>query len=83
MPTKKLNSYTVLGLYADNQQPWTTHVSAKDPTAAAIKGIKEMEKSYDADINDLFVVEVVAGKVEGLLGNDSCMNIEKLKERAA
>ena len=82
MPTKN-KPYTVLGLYADNQQPWTTHVTAKDPTAAAIKGIREMEESYDADVNDLFVVEVVAGKVKGLLENDACLNLEKLKERAA
>ena len=74
--------YTVVGIYADNQQPWMEHVMANNPKAAAIKGINQLSKSDDQpDPDDLYVVEVIEGKVKGVLCNDEPLSLEKLKEK--
>ena len=64
--------YTVIGIYGDNQQPWMVQVNADSPLEAAIAGIN---KTYDGgkngpELEDIFVVEVVAGKMKGILDPD-------------
>ena len=65
--------YTVIGYYADNAQPYMGWVTAASPAAAARKAIA----SSDAG-EELMVVEVVTGKIKGVLGNDKVMPAESL-----
>lgn len=76
-----LKSYTVVGIYADNQQPWMTRVESTSPRNAAIKGI---ETVYDdgkngPELEDILVVEVIEGDVSGVLGNDTVASLKDLK----
>jgi hypothetical protein len=73
-------SYTVIGIYADNQQPWIQHVQATTPTHAALKGIKDLSNSDDKpDVNNIYVVEVIEGTHQGTLCNDSPLDISTLQ----
>lgn len=79
MATKN-KPYTVIGLYCDNQQPWMAHVMAKTPRTAAIAAIKKLENGPDkCDADNLVVIEVVEGKVRGVLGNDAPLSLESLQ----
>jgi hypothetical protein len=82
-PTKKAldKSYTVIGMYADNQQPWMGHVkSASDPKDAAIKATLLQLTDSGADPDDMFVVEVIEGRHTGTLNNDCLLSLKALKE---
>lgn len=76
----KSTPYTVIGLYADNQQSWMEHVSATTPKKAALKGIKVMVDKNDAEEADLFVVDVIEGHHIGKLSNDFVVNKAGIKE---
>jgi hypothetical protein len=81
MATKN-KPYTVIGLYCDNQQPWMAHVMAKDPRRAAIAAMKKLENGPDkCDIDNLVAIEVIEGKVRGVLGNDEPLSLTTLKAR--
>ena len=74
---------TVIGFYADNQQPWITFVEASSPKIAARKGIRQLydNGSCGAELEDIFVVEVLAGHNQGLLGNQKVSSLEALKRK--
>jgi hypothetical protein len=76
----KSKPYTVIGLYADNQQPWMEHVSATTPKKAALKGIKVMVDKNEAEKDDLFVVDVIEGHHMGTLNNNSVVNKAGIEE---
>jgi len=56
--------YTVIGIYADNQQPWSHSVEEINPTRAAIKAITELydEGRGGGQLEDMFVVDVIEGE---------------------
>jgi len=79
-----VKKYTVVGFYADNQQPWISFVEAVSPKVAARKGIRQLydNGSCGAALEDIFVVEVLAGHNQGLLGNQKVSSLEALKQRS-
>jgi len=83
---KQTLAYTVIGLWGDNRQPWIAHVDAKNPDDAAAKGIR---KTYNrgkngGELEDLFVVEVIAGTHLGLMNNqpDTVVSLKDLANKA-
>lgn len=78
--------YTVVGVWADLQQPWMAHVEAKNPDEAAAKGIRQTynKGKNGGELEDLFVVEVIAGTHHGLMDNqpDTTINIKGLAAKA-
>jgi hypothetical protein len=76
--------YTVLGIYGDNQQPWMAHVEkATSPKDAAMKGINITYNKGEngVELEDIFVIEVVKGYVNGILGNDVVISLKDLKSK--
>ena len=71
-------AHTVIGLYADNQQPWIEHVSSENPRQAAIDAITKLSVEYDCD--DMYVVEVLEGTHMGTLLNDTVLHRKALEE---
>jgi hypothetical protein len=78
-----MKKYTVIGFYADNQQPWMSFVEASSPKAAAKKGIKTVYDNGEsgAELQDMFVIEVLAGQQYGLLGNQKVSSLRELNKR--
>jgi hypothetical protein len=79
----KDKSYTVFGIYGDNQQPWARQVEATTPRKAAIEGITLCydEGRNGAELEDIFVLDVVEGAVNGVLGNDCVISLKDLKSK--
>ena len=80
----KEKSYTVIGIYADNQQPWMTHVEkAASPKDAAKKGIAITYNNGEngVELEDIFVVEVLEGYAYGILGKDVIVSLKDLKSK--
>lgn len=77
-----LKDYSVVGIYADNQQPWITWVRANTPVEAALKGIKKTFRNGENGVEeaDIFVVDVLKGKVKGYLCNDKVVSKKDLEE---
>ena len=75
-----MKKYTVVGMYADNQQPWVQHVKADDPQAAAAEGCRSLmtDPEVVADEDNLFVVEVFEGHHMGCLGNEAVESYQDL-----
>jgi hypothetical protein len=76
--------HTVVGFYADNHQPWVQFIEgASSAKAAAKKGINQLYDNGEcgADLNDIFVVEVFAGHLQGLLCNQKVCSLEALKKK--
>jgi hypothetical protein len=82
--------YTVIGFYRDNNQPWMEHVrGATSPRDAAIMALDEVFlrvlgrealsggiiSSGDPCVSDPCVVEVIKGKVKGILGNEKLVDL--------
>jgi hypothetical protein len=81
---RKEKSYTVIGIYGDNQQPWMAHVEdASSPKDAAKKGIVITYNKGEngVELEDIFVVEVVEGYVNGVLCNDAVLSLKALKSK--
>ena len=80
---KKKIDYTVVGIYGDNQQPWIEHVKAETPKAAALAGIKKVDKRNDGavEIEDIFVVDVIKGRVKGCLCNEKVVDKDDLEKK--
>jgi hypothetical protein len=77
--TKK-NDYTVIGIYADTQEPWMEHVkNASDPKEAAIQAINKLSDRSGADPDDMYVLEVIEGIHSGTLNNDNALNLDGLR----
>ena len=78
-----MEDYTVIGFYADNQQPWIAFVVAGTPKAAAKKGIKTVWDNGEsgAVLEDMFVVEVVDGQRHGVLGNQKVCSLKDLNKK--
>ena len=56
------NRYTVVGFYADNQQPWAATVDASSPQKAAAEVVREMMCTNEWDTaDDIHVIEVLEG----------------------
>ncbi len=78
------HSYTVVGFYADNQQPWATTVDAGSPEQAAGNAVREMMLTNDWDTpDDIRVIEVLEGDCRGtgvilevMAGQDALDGIE-------
>ena len=77
---KILEDYSVVGIYADNQQPWINWVRATTPKEAALKGIKKTCKNGDVEETNILVVDVLKGKVKGYLCNDTVVSKRDLEE---
>ena len=60
-----MKNYTVVGYYADNDQPFVQWVRAADPKDAAKRVITRYKDWVP------YVVEVFAGRRKGLLGNEA------------
>jgi hypothetical protein len=67
------NTYTVIGFYRDNNQPWMEHVTAPDPKAAAGKALVKLSA---ASSGDPVAVEVIAGHHNGKLCNETLMALQ-------
>jgi hypothetical protein len=67
--------YTVIGFYDADEQPWMTHVKAGKPTEAAEKGARKISKSSSVGLNQVYIVEVIKGKVKGCLGNNEIYSL--------
>jgi len=79
--SKKIK-YTVIGLYADNSQPWMTHSTGDTPAHAARNGMLSLVRGSDkADSDNLFVVEVIEGWHNGTLCNDSTLSYADVKNK--
>ena len=65
MDDEAVNEYTVVGFYAENDQPFTHHTLAKDPSAAA-KKIAQLTKDWSP-----IIVDVLGGKQKSLLNNSN------------
>ena len=78
-----MKDYTVIGFYADNQQPWMAFVVAGTPKAAVKKGIKTVYDNGEsgAELEDMFVVEVVEGQCHGVLGNQKAVSLKDLTKK--
>jgi len=73
--------FTVIGMYADNQQLWTSHVEeASSPKEAAIKGINNIIEKEHVETEDIFVFEVFEGHITGKLNNIHALCLDNLKE---
>lgn len=76
----KLRYYTVIGIYADNNQPWVGYACATNARQAAIKAAENVLKEQEwADEDQIKVVEVIAGKRQGRLGNDLVLTLKELR----
>lgn len=76
--------YTVIGIYADNYQSWMAHVEkASSPKDAAEKGINITYNKGEngVELENIFVIEVVKGQINGVLGNDAVINLKDLKSK--
>jgi hypothetical protein len=78
-----MKDFTVIGFYADNQQPWMAFVRATSPKAAAKLGIKTVYDNGEsgAELEDMFVVEIVEGQRHGVLGNQKVVSLEDLNKK--
>ena len=76
-----MNNYTVIGIYADTQEPWMEHIKdMPDPKEAAIQAINKLSDRSGADPDDMYVIEVIKGIHTGALGNNNALNLDGLKE---
>jgi hypothetical protein len=73
-----LKDFSVVGIYADNNQPWVEWVRASTPQEAALKGIKKTYKKGENGVEeaDIFVVEVFKGHIRGQLPNDTTISVK-------
>lgn len=62
-------TFTVIGYYDDNKQPWAHSALAEDPQEAARIAAREMVNS-GAHPSDVGVVDVIEGDVNCVLGNE-------------
>jgi len=60
-----INEYTIVGFYAENDQPFTHHASAKDPLSAAQKIVRLTEEWSP------IIVDVLEGKQKSVLDNSN------------
>ena len=70
-------SWTVIGVYADNDQPWIEHVQASDPKQAAKAGVQRILAHQTNELmtaDCVMVIEVLAGHHQGRLGNDEALS---------
>jgi hypothetical protein len=80
----KDKSYTVIGIYGDNQQPWMAHIEeASSPKDAAKKGIAITYNKGENGVEqeDIFVLEVLEGYANGVLGNDVVVSLKDLNSK--
>lgn len=79
----KLKPYTVVGFYADSNQPWVDFVASTSAKLAAQRGILNMYNNGEngCEVEDLMVVEVFAGHNKGLLLNQKVSSFETLKRK--
>lgn len=67
-------TYTVVGFYSDNMQPWIEFVMAKSPSEAAEKAVQELIETNGGDlVGEIMVVEILPGHLLGCLGNEKCL----------
>ena len=79
MPVKarKLNPYTVVGYYEDNNQIWVEHANGRDYSDAVVKAVKKLERTNDQkNFSESFrknvcIVEVFSGLHKGLTEGES------------
>ena len=76
--------YTVIGIYADNKQPWSHSVEEINPTRAAIKAIMDLydEGRGGGELEEMFVVDVIEGEHMSVCptGSGEILSLEDLKE---
>lgn len=66
-----MKTYTVIGFYADNQQPWIEYAPGKTPKQAAVKAVRDLSDRNGTDPSDMFIVEVIEGEHQGCLSNET------------
>ena len=66
-------SYTVVGYYSDNNQPWTSHVEAENPKGAGKNAVEELmdlngfnpSDPADSSYGDIIVVvAILSGRAD-------------------
>lgn len=65
----KVKDYTVIGFWADNQQPFVTYVRSPNPRFAVVQAAHFAEAG-----EDLIIVEVIEGRHRGQLGNETVVH---------
>ena len=75
-----MKTYTVFGFYADNQQPWMEHASAKTPKQATVKAVKSLSDRNGGDLSNMFVIEVIEGTHQGCLLNEYVFTVNNIKK---
>ena len=77
MAKRKQKWYTVVGVYMDNNQPWMVYVKkgqdgAVSPREAVVSALTQgIISEYPS--GQPAVVEVIEGKVKGILGNEKLL----------
>ena len=72
-----MKTYTVVGYYEDNGQPWVEHAEAEDWCGAVVETVKSLEKTdppsqpYSFDRSNITIVEVFEGAHMGLAEHES------------
>jgi len=67
-----VRKYTIIGLWADNSQPWLEFTEGTSPERALRDALQDLRQEHDWDeetLKDLFIVEIVEGHRRGLLEN--------------
>jgi hypothetical protein len=74
---KKKQTYTVVGIYEENNQPFATYVAAESAVLAAVGAFKHTDSP-----GDLVIVSVQLGKNPDLLNNAVALGREEIRELA-
>ena len=79
-----MKHYTVIGIYADNQQPWGNIVKADTPLEAAIKAVIDLydDGKCGGELEDMFVVDVLEGQHMSVCpsGSGRILSLKDLQE---
>jgi len=75
-----IKKYTIIGLWADDSQPYILHAEGPSPSLALRAALNEVMHENDwteEKLENLFIVEIVAGYRYGLLNNNKTISAFK------
>lgn len=72
-----MKGYTVVGYYADNNQPWVEFAEADSAKEAAEQAVDQLiERDSSIMGQDVRIVEAFEGKHFGCLNNETVLNLQ-------
>lgn len=66
--------FTIVGYWADNDQPWVEHAEGKNAQEAAARAVAEADNA-----DDLIVVEAFKGSIKAQLCNVKATTIDRME----